>query len=180
MRRLFVATLVLIPALVHAQTSSPTGPKPSPAATTLVAKATAPASPAARQFAASSIATPAALHETVTQHVEALYLDGPATGDATIGYTLYNGEPTDVSPKLVHVVETQLPQSELTSPVVVTVRMSVDDKGVPQNLVIEKSAGAAVDEKTIEAVKEFRFKPATVNRRAVQSEVTVDIKVEKQ
>jgi TonB family protein len=97
-----------------------------------------------------------------------------------MGYTLMNDEPTDIAPKLIRVVETDVPQSLLTSPVSVTVRMSVDPHGVPENITMEKSAGAVLDQKTLAAVSQFRFKPAMVNHRAVQSEVTVDIKVEKQ
>jgi len=177
MRRIFAATLVLIPVMATAQATTSTGTKPSPAATTLVAKATPPARPVAKDTDVPA-AQHVAIHETVKPRVEALYLDDANNSTGTLGFTLIN-EPTDVAPQLVHIVETDIPDDMLNAPAVVSVRMTVDYTGHPQNITIEKSAGAAIDKKTLEAVSQYRFTPASVNHRPVESEVTVDIKVEK-
>jgi len=175
MRRVIVATLVLIPVLAHAQASTTTQPKQSPASATLVAKATPPASPAAKP-ADTAAAPKAATHEAIKEHVEALYLDGAAAAGSET-YFLLGDE--DNAPKLVHVVETDVPQELVSAPINVSVRMLVDSRGVPQNLSVEHSAGAAIDQKTLEAVRQYRFKPATVNHLPVDAEVTVDIKIQK-
>ena len=176
MRRIVLATLVLIPVLAQAQTSTSTGSKPSPAAATLVAKATPPAPKA------DAAAPKAALHESVRERVEAFYLDTPTTRDSSDTYLLMGDDHADNAPKLIHVVETEVPQevaSNLSAPVTTTVRMMVDSHGVPQHITVEKSAGATIDEKTLAAVTQYRFKPATVNNVPVDAEVTVDIKIQK-
>lgn len=180
MRRILVATLVLIPVLAHAQASTSTGPKQSSAPANLMAKATPPAAiPAAKPADAATTAKPA-LHESVTERIEAFYLDTPATRGGGDTYLLMGDESADDAPKLIHVVETEVPQELISKPVNVTVRMMVDAHGVPQNISIEHSAGAVLDQKTVEAVKQYRFKPATVNHIPVDAEVNVDIKIQKQ
>jgi TonB family protein len=172
MRPTILATLVLIPVLAHAQASTTTTQAPV-AATTLVAKATPPAP--------KPDATPAkpAVHESVRERVEAFYLDTPSSRDSADTYLLMGDDHADNAPKLVHVVETEVPQDLITAPVTTSVRMMVDSHGVPSHITVEKSAGAQLDEKTIEAVQQYRFKPATVNHIPVDAEVTVDIKIQK-
>jgi len=77
------------------------------------------------------------------------------------------------------VVETNVPDTLVTKPVNVSVRILVNSHGMPENVVIEHSAGAVIDQKTIEAVNQYRFQPATVNHVPVDAEVNVDIKIQK-
>jgi len=174
MRRIVLATLVLIPVMASAQATTSTGSKPSPAAATLVAKATPPAA----KPGDTPAATRPTLHETVKERVEAFYLDNPAR-DAGDTYLLMGDDHADNAPKLIHVVETTVPEDLVTKPIEVTVRVLVDSHGMPENVQIEHSAVAVIDQKTLEAVNQFRFKPATVNHVPVDAEVNVDIKIQK-
>ena len=180
MRRILVATLVLIPVLAHAQASTSTEPKPSPAPATLVAKANPPAAMHAAKPSDTTVTPKPTLHETVTERIEAFYLDDPTRGGISDTYLLMGDDHADNAPKLIHVVETDVPQELASAPINISVRMMVDSRGVPQNLIVEHSAGAVLDQKTLEAVKQYRFKPATVNHVPVDAEVNVDIKIQKQ
>ena len=181
MRRVLLATLALIPVMANAQTTTSTQPKAAPVSTTLVAKVTAPRNPADKGAAAPvAVAPTPTIHEVVKPHVQALYLDAPGVNDGSLSYTFQNEESTDTTPKLIHVVETDLPQDAVNSPVTVTVRMMVDNFGVPENVTVEKSGGTLIDQRTLAAVNQFRFQPATVHHHPVPAEVTVDIKMEKQ
>jgi TonB family protein len=53
--------------------------------------------------------------------------------------------------------------------------MVVDQRGVPTDVKIVHSAGAVLDESTLEAVNQYRFRPATLNSVPVESDVTLDI-----
>ena len=180
MRRILVATLVLIPVLAQAQASTSTEPKPSPATANLVAKATPPAALHAAKPSDTTTAPKPALHESVTERIEAFYLDDPTSRGLGDTYLLMGDDHADNAPKLIHIVETDVPQELASAPIKVSVRMMVDSHGVPQNITIEHSAGAVLDQKTLEAVKQYRFKPATVNHVPVDAEVNVDIKIQKQ
>ena len=183
MRRIFVATLVLIPVLAHAQASNSTQPKPSQNSATLLAKATPPA-----PFAASNNAAPAANSGAVATNslpanvviVQANLQDSDYAAiqqDGTISHTFSGGINQATAPQLVHVVDTDLAPQELAAGSDVAVHMTVDAKGVPQNIKIAKASNPVVAQKTLAAVSQYRFKPATVNYLAVPDDVTVDIKI---
>lgn len=56
------------------------------------------------------------------------------------------------------------------------VKVAMDDKGVPLNVIVEKSSGSeALDEAAVAAVKEWRFNPSLCNRVAVEGEVIVPV-----
>lgn len=83
-------------------------------------------------------------------------------------HPIYLGSPSPADPKgpstavLVYSVEPQYPaEARATkSGGTVTVGMTVDTQGVPQNLQIVKSRGAALDRAALDAVGQYRFKPA--------------------
>jgi len=62
---------------------------------------------------------------------------------------------------------------------VVTVSLIVDATGKPQNVHVTKGVGMGLDEKAVEAVKQYRFKPATENGKpvAVFENVEVNFKI---
>jgi len=65
------------------------------------------------------------------------------------------------------------------TPGVVTVGLIVDAKGMPQNVHVARGVGMGLDEKAIEAVKQYRFKPAMENGKpvAVEMNVIVDFEI---
>jgi hypothetical protein len=179
MRRIFVATLVLIPVLAHAQASNTTDSKPSQNSATLLAKATPPAPFNAPKNAAPAAKASAADAETVPANVvihQADSDDDAMLRTSAVTYS-FGGVNQASAPQLVHVVETELAPAELATASDVAVHLTVDANGVPQNLKITKTTNPVIAQKTLAAVSQYRFKPATVNYLAVPEDVTLDIKI---
>ncbi len=58
----------------------------------------------------------------------------------------------------------------------VTISLLVDEDGKPQHLRVLKGLGLGLDEKAIEAVRQYRFKPATeADGQPVAKPLTVDV-----
>jgi len=58
---------------------------------------------------------------------------------------------------------------------VVTVNLIVDDKGMPQNVHVLRSVGMGLDDKAVEAVKQYRFKPAMEAGKPVPVQLNVEV-----
>lgn len=182
MRQVLVATLALLPVLAHAQVSTPSATLQASASIQpvsfvhpVVAAAAAPA-PAPN----THIVLPA--HEYIQADVDPSFTQAALQQGGTLSYTM-NGSNQSVEPAapvLVHVVGTLVPLDQASVNTDVKVRLTVDAQGVPHNLIIAKSAGTALDAKTLEAVNQYRFKPAMLNNRAVSANVTIEIKTQNQ
>jgi len=187
MRQVLVATLVLLPVLAHAQASTATGSQQSTPSANLQAKVVVQpvnfVRPATTPAAAPAPAAPtaSAVHEVVQAQVDPSFLENQTQQSGSISYT-FLGSASDepVAPKLVHVVGRQIPVNRLAADNDVAVHFVVSPDGVPERLTIAKSAGAEMDQKTLDAVSQYRFKPATLNNRPVEAEVTVEVKVQNQ
>ena len=192
MRRILVATLVLIPVLAQAQASTSTEPKLSQASATLVAKATPPAplassnpaAPAAGSSSADVAKSPVQENLTIRQAdlygMDPGYVTTPVKQDGTVSDSFAGDGTGDISvPRLIHVVQTNLEPQELATASDVRVHLTVDRNGVPQNLSLDHATDPVVAKKTLEAVSQYRFKPATLNYIAVPAEVTIDVKIQK-
>ena len=57
----------------------------------------------------------------------------------------------------------------------VLVSLVVDTNGIPQNVQVIRGIGSGLDEKAIEAVKQYRFKPALKDGRPVVVNLKVDV-----
>jgi TonB family protein len=57
----------------------------------------------------------------------------------------------------------------------VVVQLVVDEQGTPQQVHVVRSFGRGFDEKAVEAVKRYRFSPATVEGKPVPLEVNVEV-----
>jgi protein TonB len=58
---------------------------------------------------------------------------------------------------------------------VVTVNLVVNTRGLPENVHILRGVGMGLDEKAVEAVKQYRFKPAMMGGKPVAVEVNVEV-----
>jgi TonB family protein len=58
---------------------------------------------------------------------------------------------------------------------VVTVNLVVNQRGLPENVHILRGVGMGLDDKAIEAVKQYRFKPAMMGGKPVAVEVNVEV-----
>ncbi|QEE27881.1 M56 family metallopeptidase [Terriglobus albidus] len=80
-------------------------------------------------------------------------------------------------PVLLSAVEPEYPSQarEAKSSGVVIVSLTVDEKGTPQNLAVFSSAGHGFDEKALEAVRRYRFQPATRNGLPTVAELKITV-----
>jgi len=181
MRRMIAATLVLIPVMAHAQATTTAEPKASQASATLVAKATPPAPFGAAKGADTTTSVrPNLVHETISTTVDPYFLNEALREGGEVSYTLLGTNDNNaIAPRLIHVVNTQLPQNQLTAASDVTVHLTVDALGVPHNLKIERSANEVVNAKTLEAVSQYRFAAAKINNIPAEADVTVEVKIQK-
>jgi TonB family protein len=122
-----------------------------------------------------SIAPRAAFRDVITAHLNSDIEDFADQHSGTIAYHL--GENPDAqTPRLVRVVGRALPIGFTPDDhTTVSVRMVVDPHGVPSDVTITHSAGHVLDERTLEAVNQYRFRPATLNNIPVDSDITLDI-----
>ncbi len=58
---------------------------------------------------------------------------------------------------------------------IVLVNLVVDQNGMPQNVHLLRGVGMGLDEKAIEAVKQYRFKPARENGKPVPVQLNVEV-----
>ena len=189
MRRLIYPVLILLPVLAHAQaktqTSTLTAAQSSAPVATLVAKANPPRvlpAPAATAGANASVDPGTEImvpvHQTVVEH------NGSDinSNDSTIGYSFNNGAVPTTAPKLVQAspLAMSLREMESESSVAdVVLQFTVDLAGTAKNVKIVRSGGATLDKRAVEAVNQYRFKPATQNNVPVEAPVTVEIKIKK-
>lgn len=61
---------------------------------------------------------------------------------------------------------------------VVTLQLIVDQHGLPQNVHVTRGVGMGLDEKAVEAVQHYRFKPATENGKPVAVYLNVEVNFE--
>jgi protein TonB len=81
------------------------------------------------------------------------------------------------SPELINKVEPEFSEEARKAKFmgVVTVQLVVDTKGLPQDVRIIRGVGMGLDEKALEAVRQYRFKPAMESGRPVPVKVNVEV-----
>jgi protein TonB len=57
----------------------------------------------------------------------------------------------------------------------VMVDLIVDEQGNPSHIKVARGVGMGLDEKAVEAVRQYKFKPATKDGKPVKVEVTIDV-----
>jgi protein TonB len=58
---------------------------------------------------------------------------------------------------------------------VVTVNLIVDEKGNPQSVHVVHGAGMGLDQKAVEAVKQYKFKPAMEGGKPVAVDLNIEV-----
>ena len=83
----------------------------------------------------------------------------------------------DKPPVLLHKYEAEYPEEALKAKYQGTVLLDaeIDDAGQVGNVRVARSLGLGLDEKAIEAVKQWRFKPATKSGKPVGVQVQVEV-----
>lgn len=101
---------------------------------------------------------------------------GPGSGGNTGGGTYHVGGGVS-APVVIYSVEPEFSEEARKAKVAgnVLVSIIVDASGHPQNVRVIRGIGMGLDEKAVEAVRQYRFKPAMMNGRAVPVEVNFDV-----
>jgi TonB family protein len=202
-RAIFATTLILFPVLANAQAGSSTESKQYPTSAGVLAELNRPAGLAELAMAAASLGTARPelktaaaagsltptgvaglrLKESVQTRVTQSFTEAAFRSAGTLEYGMSSTPVETSAPKVTHSVAVDLTPAELAEKPAVTnvvVRAIVDENGVPRNVAIAQSAGAAVDRQAIAAVSQYRFQPATVDNRATWASVAIAIRIEKQ
>jgi TonB family protein len=131
-----------------------------------------------------NLASPVTVREFVSTQLTEDFTQEALRRAGTIEYGFAGTTPNEIyAPKIIRSVDLQLSEEDLAAtPEIsqVVVSGTVDQYGVLRNLSVTHSAGKAVDKKALEAVNEYRFKPAMVNNQPVVAAVSITIKIEKQ
>lgn len=192
MRRMILASLVLLPVMANAQAVTSTEPQTNQTSALFLAELTHPAVPAelamkAAAPAASIVAMKTSTHAVVREFVQtrmaANFVDAAVMKSGTLEYAMMGSVPSESSaPKVTRAVEVDLSAQDLEKqPAVshVVISAIVDENGVPRNVVVTQSGGSLIDRKAVEAVSQYRFKPATVDNKPTWASVSISIKIQK-
>jgi TonB family protein len=185
-----MTALVLLPVLAHAQASqiSTSTAAQASAPSMLQAKVTPPAALHAAVTAKPAAATPApaaaaadgsdtmvAVHENIIERNPESDENG-----GTLSYTILGSDPF-VAAKLIKTTPISLSLKDVRTGAfgsTVVVEMTVARDGTPRNLIVTRSGGDALNKRALEAVSQYRFKPATKQGLPIDSTVTVEIKLQ--
>lgn len=91
---------------------------------------------------------------------------------------VYKGIETDTQPKIIHKVEPKYTKEARKAKIDGTVELSIiiSADGVPQSFTVTKSLDPGLDKNAIEAVRHWRFKPATKDGKPVASYATIQMR----
>lgn len=101
---------------------------------------------------------------------------GPGTGGNTGGGLRHIGGGVS-APQLIYQVEPEFSEEARKAKVAgnVLVTLVVDTSGHPQRVRVLRGIGMGLDEKAVEAVRQYRFKPAMEGNKPVPVEVNIDV-----
>ncbi|MBI4903629.1 MAG: energy transducer TonB [Acidobacteria bacterium] len=104
---------------------------------------------------------------------------GPGTGDGPGGSIIGGPRPGGVlrPPAVLYQIEPEFSEEARKARVEGTVVLvvEVDEQGRAQNIQLRRSLGLGLDERAIEAVKKWRFRPATQNGKPVRHPALIEV-----
>jgi len=103
--------------------------------------------------------------------------DVDASGELSYSFGAAPSANSTTAPQLIHVVNPDLAPQQVAEGSDVTVHLTVDRNGVPQHITVDHATDPIIARKTLAAISQYRFKPATRNLFAVPADVTVDVKI---
>lgn len=106
--------------------------------------------------------------------------DGPGLGPGSgggVGGSVYHPGGAVSAPVIVTMVDAEFSEEARKSRFSgnVQVYLIVDEHGNPTHVRVTRSVGMGLDDKAIEAVRQYKFKPAMMNGKPVKSDVYVDV-----
>jgi len=81
------------------------------------------------------------------------------------------------APEVIHSVEPEFTEDARRANFQgsVSIKLIVDSQGSPQDVRLVRHLGMGLDEKAIEAVKQYRFKPAMYQGHPVAVQIVIDV-----
>jgi TonB family protein len=130
----------------------------------------------ARRFAMAMVATCALLGGAATAMALSLELT-PENNAAPLHQKIYKIGGDVSAPVLVYSVDAEFTQKakQAKHEGVSTVSCIVDSSGMPQQVHTVQRLGMGLDEKALEAVRQYRFKPAMLHGEPVAVEITIEV-----
>jgi TonB family protein len=83
--------------------------------------------------------------------------------------------------RLLHAASLTLPPTvAATTPdnAEVVLKLNVDEQGKAQDIQVVRSVSPALDENVVEAVRQFRWRPASLDKQAIPVELTLKVEVQ--
>jgi TonB family protein len=101
---------------------------------------------------------------------------GPGEGGG-IGGGVYRIGGGVTAPTLIHKVEPEYSEEARKAKFqgTVVLYVVVDEKGMPRDIKVVRPLGLGLDEKAVEAVEKWRFRPGYLNGKAVAVAATVEV-----
>jgi TonB family protein len=101
---------------------------------------------------------------------------GPGSGGGYGGGLMNVGGGVS-APAVIHSVQPEFSEQARASSLqgTVALQLIVDAEGNPQNIRVTRHLGMGLDEKAVEAVRQYRFRPATYQGHPVAVQIVVDI-----
>jgi TonB family protein len=100
-----------------------------------------------------------------------------ATANAVVQEQVYKIGGDVTAPVLVHAVDAEFTKKAKDAKYqgVSVVACVVDSKGMPRHVHTIRKLGMGLDEKALEAVRQYRFKPGMLNGKPVAVEITIEV-----
>jgi TonB family protein len=87
------------------------------------------------------------------------------------------------SPRLVYTTSVNIPANEMPatpgSSTKVVLKVSLDATGSPSSIQVLRPATPEIDQRVVNAVRQFRWTPAVLNNQAVPDELTLTVEVQR-
>lgn len=101
---------------------------------------------------------------------------GPGSGGDTGGGVAHPGGGIS-SPRLIHYIDPEFSDEARRQKYqgVVVLSIIVDRQGNPQDIRVVRALGMGLDQKAVEAVRQYKFKPAMENGRPVPVEINIEV-----
>ncbi len=101
---------------------------------------------------------------------------GPGSGGGTGGGVYHPGGGIS-TPKIIYSVDPEFSDEARRAKYqgVVVISLIVDAQGNPQHVRVVRQLGMGLDEKAVEAVKQYKFKPALMQGKAVPVEINIEV-----
>ena len=85
--------------------------------------------------------------------------------------------PLDYPPRPIKIAEAEYSEEARRKKIqgIVVVSTLVNEEGMPTDIRVDKSIGHGLDEKAMEAISQYRFRPATRDGKPVPTRITIDV-----